>query len=388
MIPFHLLPHGAPWNIHHYRVDRVYSILMISTLSTMLEHQHWIFQVFAVVLVALTIDLIQRLTLNRLHIKAENKTRSLWDDAILKALRRPLSMLIWVTGIAFSAKIAQHEAPAVIFEAIDPLRDIGVISALTWFLILLSKEGQLAYIEGQKRAGKTVDETMVDSINRLLRSSILITSALVMLQTLGYSISGVLAFGGLGGVVVGFAAKDLLANLFGGLMIHLDRPFAIGDWIRSPDQNIEGTVEKIGWRLTKVRTFSKRPLYIPNATFTNISVENPQRMSHRRIKETIGIRYEDSGKMASIIQKVKTMLEQHPDIDSTQTLIVNFNSFAPSSLDFFIYTFTKTTNWIRFHEVKQDVLLQIVGIIENEGAEIAFPTSTLHVPEPVALTEK
>lgn len=343
---------------------------------------------FAVVLVALTIDLMQRVTLSRLHTKAENKTKNLWDDAILRALRRPLSMLIWITGIAFSAKIAQHEAPAVIFEAIDPLRDIGVISALTWFLFLLSKEGQSAYIEGQKRAGETVDETMVDSISRLLRSSILITATLVMLQTLGYSISGVLAFGGLSGVVVGFAAKDLLANLFGGLMIHLDRPFAIGDWIRSPDQNIEGTVEKIGWRLTKVRTFDKRPLYIPNATFSNISVENPQRMSHRRIKETIGIRYEDAAKMASIIQKVKTMLEQHPEIDSTQTMIVNFNSFAPSSLDFFIYTFTKTTNWIRFHEIKQDVLLQIVGIIENEGAEIAFPTSTLHVPEPVTLTEK
>jgi len=217
----------------------------------------------------------------------------------------------------------------------------------------------------------------------LLRSSILITSALVMLQTLGYSISGVLAFGGLSGVVVGFAAKDLLANLFGGLMIHLDRPFSPGDWIRSPDQNIEGTVEEVGWRLTKVRTFDKRPLYIPNATFSNISVENPQRMSHRRIKETIGIRYCDADKMETIINRVRAMLVSHPEIDNRQTLIVNFNAFAPSSLDFFIYTFTKTTNWVRFHEVKQDVLLQIIEIIDQCDAEIAFPTSTLHLPDPV-----
>ena len=224
-----------------------------------------------------------------------------------------------------------------------------------------------------------IDESMVDSINRLIRSSIIITSSLVMLQTLGYSISGVLAFGGLSGMVVGFAAKDLLANLFGGLMIHLDRPFSLGDWIRSPDQNIEGTVEQIGWRLTKVRTFDKRPLYIPNATFSNISVENPQRMSHRRIKETIGIRYDDASKMDQIIIKVKGMLRTHPEIDNSQTLIVNFNHFSPSSLDFFIYTFTKTTNWVRFHEIKQDVLLKIVEIIEAEGAEIAFPTSTLHL---------
>jgi MscS family membrane protein len=79
------------------------------------------------------------------------------------------------------------------------------------------------------------------------------------------------------------------------------------------------------------------------------------------------------------------MLETHPDIDAGQTLIVNFNSFAPSSLDFFIYTFTKTTNWVRYHEVKQDVLLKVVEIIGQHGAEIAFPTSTLHVPEGVRL---
>ncbi|HIJ21941.1 MAG: mechanosensitive ion channel family protein [Gammaproteobacteria bacterium] len=356
---------------------------MIEQFTALLEHPHWIFQIFAVVLIALTIDLIQRITLKRLLVRAEQRTKNLWDDAILRAMQPPLTLLIWVTGIAFSARIAQHETPAIIFDAITPLRDIGVISALTWFLIRLSKQGQRAYIEGRKRKRGTIDESMVDSINRLLRSSILITSALVMLQTLGYSISGVLAFGGLSGVVVGFAAKDLLANLFGGLMIHLDRPFSPGDWIRSPDQNIEGTVEEVGWRLTKVRTFDKRPLYIPNATFSNISVENPQRMSHRRIKETIGIRYCDADKMETIINRVRAMLVSHPEIDNRQTLIVNFNAFAPSSLDFFIYTFTKTTNWVRFHEVKQDVLLQIIEIIDQCDAEIAFPTSTLHLPDPV-----
>ena len=103
------------------------------------------------------------------------------------------------------------------------------------------------------------------------------------MQALGYSISGVLAFGGIGGIAVGFAAKDLLANFFGGLMIYLDRPFSVGDWIRSPDKNIEGTVEEIGWRLTRIRTFDKRPLYVPNSTFTQISVENPSRMLNRRI---------------------------------------------------------------------------------------------------------
>ena len=185
------------------------------------------------------------------------------------------------------------------------------------------------------------------------------------------------------GLAVGFAAKDLLANFFGGLMIYMDRPFNVGEWIRSPDKEIEGTVEKIGWRLTTIRTFDKRPLYIPNSIFNNISVENPSRMSNRRIKETIGIRYDDLSKMEKIINDVRKMLKEHADIDTTKTLIVNFNEFAPSSLDFFIYTFTKTTDWIRYHEIKQDILLNIINIVESNGAECAFPTSTLHISKEI-----
>ena len=102
-------------------------------------------------------------------------------------------------------------------------------------------------------------------------------------------------------------------------------------------------------------------------------------MSNRRIKETIGIRYDDLSKMEKIINDVKKMLKHHVDIDTTKTLIVNFNEFAPSSLDFFIYTFTKTTDWVHYHEIKQDVLLKVINIIEANGAECAFPTSTLHI---------
>jgi MscS family membrane protein len=206
------------------------------------------------------------------------------------------------------------------------------------------------------------------------------------LQSVGVTISGLLAFGGIGGIAVGFAAKDLLANFFGGLSIYLDRPFTIGDWVRSPDREIEGTVEDIGWRLTRIRTFDQRPLYVPNAVFSQISLENPSRMFNRRIYETIGLRYQDADKIPAIIEQVKHMLEQHDDIDPSRTLIVNFVSFGPSSLDFFVYTFTKTTVWVDFHQIKQDVLLKILDIIHANGADVAFPTRTLHVehsaPEP------
>jgi MscS family membrane protein len=232
---------------------------------------------------------------------------------------------------------------------------------------------------------RPMDYTTVNAISKLLRAVVAITAVLTVMQSLGYSISGVLAFGGVGGIAVGFAAKDLLANFFGGFIIHLDRPFKVGDWVRSPDREIEGTVEVIGWRLTTIRTFDKRPLYVPNAVFTQIAVENPSRMQNRRIYETIGIRYADVKEMSDIVSDIRHMLENHEEIDANQTLIVNFLAFNSSSLDIMVYTFTKTTQWVKFHEVKQDVLLKISDIIESYGAEVAFPTRTLHVAESVPI---
>jgi MscS family membrane protein len=104
-------------------------------------------------------------------------------------------------------------------------------------------------------------------------------------------------------------------------------------------------------------------------------------MSHRRIKETIGLRYDDFAVVAPVVADIKAMLEAHPDIDPAQTLIVNFNQFGASSLDLMIYTFTRTTVWVEYHSVKQDVLLKFGEIIGRHGAEIAFPTQTLHLRE-------
>ncbi len=346
--------------------------------------EYWIVEVFVVVFAVLLLNFIQRRVLAKLK-KGLERTPNPWDDAVVDALSKPLSVVIWVVGLSFAAEVAQPESKAAIFDAVGPARDVGVIFALAWFVVRFIQRGEENIIAAKMADEGAFDRTTLDALAKLLRLSVIITAAMVVLQTLGFSVSGVLAFGGVGGLAVGFAAKDLLANFFGGLMIYLDRPFAVGDWVRSPDREIEGTVEQIGWRLTKIRTFDARPLFVPNATFTGIAVENPSRMTNRRIYETIGIRYEDAGLMATIVDAVYKMLKEHPEIETKRTLMVNFNTFAPSSLDFFIYCFTKTTVWIRFHEIKQDVLLRIIEIIESHGAECAFPTSTVHIARPSEL---
>jgi MscS family membrane protein len=272
-----------------------------------------------------------------------------------------------------------------LFEEAESIRasllqvaDTLLILLVGWLLHRVSTGIEKELLSEHRGPRDSDDRATISAVARLARITVWVLSALMVLQSLGVSVSGLLAFGGIGGIAVGFAAKDMLANFLGGLSIYLDRPFAVGDWIRSPDRSIEGTVEDIGLRVTRIRTFDQRPLYVPNSTFSSVSLENPSRMTNRRIYETIGVRYEDVGRVAKIVSDVQIMLREHEDIAQDRTLIVNFNHMGPSSLDFFVYVFTKTTNWVEYHAIKENVLLRILDIVERTGAEIAFPTHTIH----------
>lgn len=336
--------------------------------------------VFGIVFFALVLDLVQRFITRRLA-KKTRATENPWDDALFDAVRKPASLFIWMMGISFAAEIVSRHTEAVIFDYVDEVRAAAVVVVLTWFLLRFINKVEHNFVEKRMKENLQFDQTAVDAIGKLLRATTVITATLVMMQTFGFSIGGILAFGGVGGIAVGFAAKDMLANFFGGMTIYLDKPFKVGDWIRSSEKEIEGTVERIGWRSTRIRTFDQRPLYVPNSVFTNIVVENPSRMFARRIFETIGVRYDDFGKLETIVDEVREMMTSHEDIAQERTLMVNFDAFADSSLNFFVYAFTRTRVWAEYHAVKQDVLLKIGRIIEKHGAEIAFPTRTLHMPE-------
>ncbi|MBU84759.1 MULTISPECIES: mechanosensitive ion channel family protein [unclassified Alcanivorax] len=340
----------------------------------------WLTQLFIIVLCTVSVNFIMMRVIDVLD-RLINKTETLWDDALLEAARIPLRLVFWVVGLSVSVELLQAvtEQANELFDLAPKVRQIAFIVIIAMFLNRFISYTEKNLID-PSRMRKPMDQSTAAAIAKLLRVSVIITALLIVLQTLGYSISGVLAFGGIGGMAVAFAAKDLLANFFGGMMVYLDKPFRVGDWVRSPDRSIEGTVENIGWRLTCIRTFDQRPLYIPNAMFTTVVLENPSRMLNRRINEKIGIRYEDWQKMPAIVAEVKQMLIDHEELETdSRTLIVNFDSYGASHLEFFIYTFTKTTQWVRYHEIKQDVLMKIMAIVNEHGAEFAFPTRTLHL---------
>ncbi|WP_259423663.1 mechanosensitive ion channel family protein [Coxiella burnetii] len=352
-------------------------------MSPLLNTHNSIIKIVLLLIIGSIASLLEWLLYRRLLPRFQRRQR-VWLQAFLQALHQPLQVYIWVIILSFVASIL-----ATLFsfnggftDALSSTRLIFTLVVIFWFAMRFIRylEDGMTH-QARQKVGKVSDETSVHAIAQLTRVVIIAFVLLMLLQTIGIKISALLAFGGVGVAVIGFAAKDTLGNFFGGMMIYWDRPFSVGDWIRSPDRQIEGTVENIGWRLTRIRTFDKHPLYVPNGILSNVAVENPSRMTNRRLKIIVGVRYSDASKIMDLAKAIEEMLRNDPEIDVTQTLFVNLFEFAPSSLNMMVYTFTKTTEWVKFQAIQQKIMLKIINIITTYGAECAFPTQTIHVPE-------
>ena len=308
------------------------------------------------------------------------KTSTEYDDVILESINTPFTYFIILYSIFIVFEkindvyqyYTEYSASSLFYSLLVIFVSFSIVRFLDRYY---NKKLYLKNIEDNIDP-VAIEQTYEISI-RVMKIFIIVMAILILMQEYGLSISGLLAFGGVGGLVVGLAAKDLLSNFFGGLMIFFDRPFKVGEFIKSPDRNIEGIVESIGWRLTVVRTFSKNVLYIPNSAFSNIIVENATRMTNRRINEVIGLRYEDLSKIPAIVSQIRHYLESHNDIDQNMPPVVYFSSFEASSCDIIVYAFTNTKEWREFLSVKEDILYKISSIIESNNAAIAFPTTTI-----------
>lgn len=357
----------------------------LQQLHFLFTEYDWLARVIAIFVGVLVFHWLSRKMYHLLLARFDNG-QHVWLVSFVKSLHAPWLTFFWLFALSFIIPNAMLHFHIDIREAdaVNELRSLMFIAAFYWSFMkfITNMEEEIA---PRWSRGKVRDKTTVRALAQLSRVILTIITVLAILPKMGFETSSLLAFGGAGGIGAAFAAKDLLSNFFGGMMIYWDRPFSVGDWIRSPDRDIEGTVEHIGWRLTRIRTFSKRPLYVPNGVFSTISIENPSRMTNRQINTVIGVRYDDANQIEAIVSNTKKMLQTHPGIDQTQTLMVHFVEFAPSSLNINLYAFTKTTDWIKYRDTQQAIFLKTIGIISAHGAECAFPTSTVHVQNPVTV---
>jgi len=316
-----------------------------------------------------------RVGLRQLVYKLVKKTKTTFDDDILDAIKKPIDILFIIVGANFAKSILNFDNEISII--LDQILRSGFIIVIFWAILQTLTHLAKNIQKITNKFGDKISPDVANFIIKSIRFFILIIAFIAVLQEWGYNVSGFLASLGLVGMAFALAAKDTAANLFGSLVIFTDKPFKVGDWIKTPQ--VEGTIENIGIRSTKVRTFAQALVTVPNATLANSAILNWSKMGKRRIKMNVGLTYDTKSEtIENIVKEIQNMLIKHQDIHQ-ETMHVYFSAFDASSLNIFCYYFTKTTNWAEFMKVREDTYFKIMKIVEQNGSSFAFPTQTLHI---------
>lgn len=300
--------------------------------------------------------------------KKLKNTKKFWYKAIFISIKTPLITLITFIGLINLVDTFDNVLMLHLLEDFSILKKLLGVMFVSWFIFNIIEKVEEHYLL-KKNSKSRIDQTTIDSLTKVARITTGILFCVFSMQALGFNINALVAFAGGGGVIAGFAAKDLLSNLFGALSIYLDRPFVVGDWIRSPDKDIEGIVEHIGLRITKIRNLDKRPLYIQNAIFNTLSIENLSNMTHRKIEEKITLNYTSVNSLDKITSSIGKMLDKNDDICKDTLRVVNLESFDSKKASILLMSYTKKVTFAEFCKFKEKLLQKTSEIINKEGGE-------------------
>jgi len=327
-----------------------------------------VFFIFKRVLVRGALGILRRI--------AQQRSESMMAN-VLDAFALPLQALFMLLGVYFATEVLTlpEEIDAFAVEAIS----IAAGFCVFWALFRAVEPLGVSLNRLVGRFGAGLGDDLRQFFIRGVKTLIVVIGGVIILENWGIDVSAFLGGLGLAGMAVALAAKDSVANIFGGLTIFADNLYKRGDWIETP--HFEGTVEVVGLRATKVRTFAKALVTMPNAQIVDSPVINWSRMTHRRIKMVIGLEYRTTAKqMEAIVDKLRDFLKNDEDVAQTDVAqMVHFSDFGASSINIDLYYFTKTTDWVTWRDIRNRHIIAFKRIVEEEGAAFAFPSQSLYV---------
>ena len=307
--------------------------------------------------------------------KLAKYTNNYYDDRVISALKRPIRFTFVLVAI--------HLFFLIIFKETQTIKNILntlVVYNIFWAILAITEALRGLSHQFAGRFSSDLSKEVGNFILTILKILIVGVGLGAMLQVWGINVTALVASLGIGGLAFALAAKDAASNLFGSFSLLADKSIRIGEWIKV--NGVEGTVEDIGMRTTKIRSFGKSLITVPNQIVANNPIENFSRRGVRRIKMRIGLTYSTSSEqMVKIVEEIKYMLHNHEHISQQETLLVNFESFGDSALNVFVYTFTSTTNWEKYLDIREDVHLKIMYIVEENDSGFAFPSQSIYVEE-------
>ena len=291
------------------------------------------------------------------------------------SVARPVSILVIFPLLTFSIPLLQLPVKLSSYIILG-LKVIWPVFAVVFFYRLVD----VLSLYLQKLASKTestLDDQLVPLLRKSLKTFVVIIGVLVILQNLDINVTGIIAGLSIGGLAFALAAQDTIKNFFGSLMIFFDRPFQVGDWITSGD--IDGTVEEVGFRATRIRTFRNSVMYIPNGVITNQMIDNHGLRVYRRFYTKIAITYDTPAELIEVFTDgLKEIVKNHADTRKDY-FEVHLNNLADSSLEIMFYIFFAVPNWTEELRARHEVILLVIKLAEELGVNFAFPTQTLHV---------
>jgi len=337
---------------------------------------------FAFILLGLVARKVSDFVMERKVVPFLRRTPFQFDHLLAEAASKPIGLLLLLGGLGLAvAALRLPTDPNVRAFAYGALKVLAAAD-LVWFLFRLVDVlvGYLTRIA--EHTDSKLDDQLVPLVRKALKVTIGVVCGVWVVQLLGYSVSSLLAGLGIGGLAVALALQDTLGNFFGSIFIFLDRPFAVGDMVKVDD--VEGVVEHIGFRSTRIRTWPATLVTIPNKHVADVKIDNWSKMPKRRVFQTVGVTYETTAdRMEQAVAAVRGILEADEGVDQ-DFLVVRFSDFGASSLDITVIYFTKAVPYADHLATKERVNLAIMRALAGLGLSIAFPTRTVYFEGDVA----
>ncbi len=299
-------------------------------------------------------------------------------SAILQGYLRPCAALIALAGLYIGVRLLPFE-----FLSTPEWRG-ALLHLVRVCLILLGAWGALntfAFVprtiaDPESPVTHTLGATASRFLERVCKALIGFFAVVLIINELGFNVTSLITGLGLGGLTFALAAQDTAGNLFGGLVILFEKPFGIGDWISTP--TVEGTVEDMTFRSTKIRTLGNAPTLVPNSKICAEPITNWSRLNMRLANFTLSLTYSTPRSvLTAVTQDIRAMLAAHPDVLS-DTVQVRLLDFSENSLDIFIFFYVNTTSIVDYRVIREDINLRILAIMEQHSAHFALPSRTVY----------
>lgn len=310
----------------------------------------------------------------RTALSLASRTATTLDDQILSVMERPLESAIVLIGVALGFALVPLPTTPIDVHRIVRF-SLVVASSLVgaWVLFRVIDSLGVYVTQISQQTDSKLDHALVPMLRKLLKFFVGVLVFVVALQNLGYSVTGLVAGLGIGGLALALAAKDTLANVFASITLLVDRPFKVGDWVRSSD--FEGVVEEIGFRSTRIRSFEKTLIVVPNNRLMDAVIDNRQAMTARRIRVSLALDpATDAARVRRVLEAIREILASTPGIaPAPQT--VRVQELTPGSLEILVVAFTPTTEDAAHGVIRQDCLLRILEALEANEVRLAAPVA-------------